>query len=113
MDRIVEQEFHRRASETVLVQSRTWSASDPAFKAALADVTRRLDAIPVVTGVESPLMRGNADQISGDRHSAIVNFHIRGDPEKAADEIEPVVKAVDEARAAKPGLSIGGCGDAT
>jgi uncharacterized membrane protein YdfJ with MMPL/SSD domain len=113
MDKIVDKEFDRQASETVLIQSRSSTASDPAFRAAIADVSRRLSAIPVVTGVESPLERGNADQISGDRHSAIVNFHIRGDPDKAADKINPVLTAVKGAQAANPGVSIGGFGEAT
>ena len=113
MEKIVDREFHTRASETVLVQSRAETVASPAFKAATADVVRRLSAIPIVTGIESPLQRGNTDQISPDRHSAIVNFHIRGDPDKAADKIGPVMKAVADAQAANPTLSIGGFGEAT
>ena len=113
MAKIVDKEFHRRASESVLIQSRSATAGDPVFRTATADVVRRLSAIPVVTGVESPLEHGNADQISGDRHSALVNFHIRGDPDKASDKIGPVLKAVQDAQEANPGVSIGGFGEAT
>jgi uncharacterized membrane protein YdfJ with MMPL/SSD domain len=113
MAKIVDQEFNRRASESVLIQSRSTTAADPAFRAAIADVVRRVSAVPVVTGVESPLERGNADQISGDGRSALVNFHIRGDPDNAAEKIGPVMKAVDDAQADNPGLSIGGFGEAT
>src|SRR5262245_39038521 len=113
MAKILDREFNMRAGETVLIQSRSQTASSPAFKTAIADVVRRVSAIPVVTGLESPLERGNADQISGDRHSAIVTFHIRGDPDHAADRIGPVMTAVADAQKDNPELSIGGFGEAT
>ncbi|HEY7731512.1 MAG TPA: MMPL family transporter, partial [Gaiellaceae bacterium] len=55
---------------------------------------------------DSPLAAGNETQISADRHSAIVEFEIRGDDEKAVDKIDPVIEAVDAAAAAHPQLSI-------
>ena len=46
------------AAETVLVQSRHakehLKAGDPAFRAAVADVSRRVSRVPVVTNVRSP-----------------------------------------------------------
>jgi uncharacterized membrane protein YdfJ with MMPL/SSD domain len=113
MERILDEEFKTPAGETVLVQSDTVSATSPAFEAALDDVVDRVSAVPVVTNVRSPLDGSNADQISEDGHSAIVRFDIRGDPEKAVDKIDPVIKAVDEAKAAHPQLEIGAFGAAT
>jgi uncharacterized membrane protein YdfJ with MMPL/SSD domain len=113
MERILDEEFKTPAGETVLVQSSTLTAESPAFEAAVDDVVDRVSAIPVVTNLRSPLERANADQISGDGRSAIVRFDIRGDPEKAVDKIDPVVAAVDAAKADHSQLYIGAFGTAT
>ena len=96
MAKILDDGFKQPAAETVLVQSRSLTTNDPAFRTAIADVTRRVSAVPVTTNVRSPLARGSAGQISADGHSAIVRFDIRGDPDKAADKIDPVLAAVDD-----------------
>jgi uncharacterized membrane protein YdfJ with MMPL/SSD domain len=113
MEKILEENFETPAGETVLVQSGKLNARDPAFRAAVQDVTGRISSIPAVTNVESPLAKGNTDQISSDGHSAIVSFDIRGDPAKAVDKIDPVIAAVDKAKAAHPELAIGSFGVAT
>jgi uncharacterized membrane protein YdfJ with MMPL/SSD domain len=113
MEKILEENFKRPAGETVLIQSDKLSAGDRAFDAAVDDVARRVTALPVVTNVRSPLDRGRTGQVSVDGHSAIVRFDIRGDPEKVVDKIDPVIAAVDEAKAAHPGLSIGSFGEGT
>jgi uncharacterized membrane protein YdfJ with MMPL/SSD domain len=113
MERILDEEFKTPAGETVLVQSNKLRATSPAFEAAVDDVVDRVSAIPVVTNLHSPLERPNADQVSDDGHSAIVRFDIRGDPEKAVDKIDPVLTAVDEAKAAHSQLYIGAFGTAT
>jgi uncharacterized membrane protein YdfJ with MMPL/SSD domain len=113
MEKILDENFKTPAGETVLVQSDKLTTRDPAFEAAVDDVARRVAAIPVVTNVRSPLERANADQISVDGRSAIVRFDIRGDPEKVADKIDPVVSAVEEAKAAHPNLYIGSFGEGT
>src|SRR5690349_12626526 len=60
--------FPKEAAESVLVQAKGKSvkASDPAFKAAVNDVTANLSAAKNVTDVESPLAKGNQGQISKD-----------------------------------------------
>jgi uncharacterized membrane protein YdfJ with MMPL/SSD domain len=113
MEQILDKEFERPAGETVLVQSGKLTTDSPAFEAAVADVVRRVSAIPVVTNVRSPLETANAEQISANGRAAIVRFDIRGDPETATDRIDPVVDAVDEAKAANPQLFIGAFGDGT
>ena len=106
MAKILDESFEQPAGETVLVQSGTLTDESPAFKSALGDVTRRVSAVPAVTNVQAP-------QVSGDRHSSIVQFDIRGDSEQAVDKIDPVLAAVDEAKAAHPDLSIGLFGEAS
>jgi uncharacterized membrane protein YdfJ with MMPL/SSD domain len=113
MEKILDENFERPAGETVLIQSGTLTTKSKAFEAAIGDVVQRLSSISAVTNIRSPLERANAEQISADRHSAIVQFDIRGDPDKAADKIDPVIAAVDEAKAANPQLSIGVFGDGT
>ncbi len=64
---------------------------------------RRVSALGVVANVESPYAAGNGAQISADGHSAIVNFDIRGDSEKAVDKIDPVIDAVARGGRRAPG----------
>jgi uncharacterized membrane protein YdfJ with MMPL/SSD domain len=113
MEKILDESFQRPAGETVLIQSDTLTTDSRAFESAIGDVTRRVSSIPAVTNVRSPLERATSDQISADRHSAIVRFDIRGDPDQAVDKIDPVIAAVDEAKAANSQIFIGAFGDAT
>src|SRR5438093_4046314 len=113
MDRILDAGFKKPADESVLVQSRSLSATDPGFKAGVADVVARISKLEDVQNVGSPYDPGNADQISRDRHAARVEFAIRGDADKAADKVAPVLAQVDNAQRAHPELFIGEFGDAS
>jgi uncharacterized membrane protein YdfJ with MMPL/SSD domain len=113
MDRILDAGFKRPADESVLVQSRSLSATDPAFKVAVADVVARLSKLEDVQNVRSPYDSANADQISKSGRAALVDFAIRGDADKAADKIDPVLAQVDDAQQAHPELFIGEFGDAS
>ena len=113
MEKILEEGFQRPAGETVLIQSRALTVDSPTFEAAVEDLTAGVAAIPVVVDVRSPLDPPNAEQIAADRRSALLRFDIRGDPETAVERIDPVIAAVEEARAAHPQLSFGSFGAAT
>jgi RND superfamily putative drug exporter len=113
MDRILHADFKRPAGENVLIQSRTATAGTPTFDAAVKDVVARVSRQSDVRNVRSPLAPGNEDQISKDRQSALVEFDIRGEIDKAPDKIGPVVDAVAAAQAVHPGLFIGEMGDAS
>jgi uncharacterized membrane protein YdfJ with MMPL/SSD domain len=113
MEKILEEDFQRPAGETVLIQSDKLTTDSPAFRAAVNDVAARVSSIPAITNVRSPLGPANADQVAADGRSAILRFDIRGDPEKAVDKIDPVLAAVDQAKAAHPELSIGAFGTAS
>jgi uncharacterized membrane protein YdfJ with MMPL/SSD domain len=113
MSKILDENFQTPAGEIVLIQSDTLTIKNPAFKAAVDDVARRVSAIPVVTNVRSPLEPANLDQVSADGRSAILLFDIRGDPEQAETKIDPVIAAVDQAKADHPRLLIGSFGEAT
>ena len=52
--------FPNRAGESVLVESKTQTLSDPQFRAAVEDVDRTVSAQPNVQNVRSPLAPGTA-----------------------------------------------------
>jgi uncharacterized membrane protein YdfJ with MMPL/SSD domain len=96
--------------EIVLIQSKTLEADDPAFKAAIEDVTKTLDAFPTVRKLDSPLDPGHADLVSDDRHSAMIQFSPQGTYDEAALYIDTIVAAVDKTAAAHPDFEIGELG---
>jgi uncharacterized membrane protein YdfJ with MMPL/SSD domain len=113
MDRILEAGFKQPAAEHVLVQSRSARAGTPAFDAAVADVVAGISKLADVRDVRSPLMLGNADQLSKDGRSALVEFKIRGAKDDAVDKIDPVLDAVAAVQRAHPDFTIGEFGDAS
>ena len=113
MDRILEAGFEQPASERVLIQSRSQRVGTTAFDAAIADVVARVSKIADVRNIRSPLQPENATYRSKDRHSALVEFQIRGDKEKAVDKIGPVLDTLAAAQRAQPGFTIGEFGDAS
>jgi uncharacterized membrane protein YdfJ with MMPL/SSD domain len=106
MDRILNDGFKQPAGESVVVQSRSLRAGDPAFDSAVSDVVARVSKEAVVQNVH----RG---QVSKDGHTALVKFDIRGDKNKAGDKVGPVLDRVDDAQSAHPGFFIGEFGDAS
>ncbi|MGH2941496.1 MAG: MMPL family transporter [Solirubrobacteraceae bacterium] len=112
-DKAIFDHFPRHAEETVLVQSRTHTARDPAFAAAVADVQRRLERTPHVTHVQSPLQPGNEGQVSRDGRSALVSFQLAGDFDVAEQRVDAPLGAVAAAQAAHSGLRIEQFGDAS
>ncbi len=106
MDRILDAGFERPAGESVLVQSRSLSTTDPAFTAAVGDVVARISKLDVVQNVRT-------GQVSKDGHAALVEFEIRGPADEAALKIDPVLAQVDAAQKAHPQLYIGEFGMAS
>ena len=113
MQRILDAGFKQPAGESVLVESKTLSADDPRFRAAIADVVRTVSGFDIVMGVRSPLVEENAGQISPDGHAALVQFAIRGEAIDAEKKIEPVEQAVAAAQKRHSELYIGQFGDAS
>jgi uncharacterized membrane protein YdfJ with MMPL/SSD domain len=113
MDAILDAGFKQPAGESVLIQSRSLRASDPAFTAAIEDVVARVSKLADVQNVHSPLAPANAGQVAKRGHAALVEFEIRGDKDKAVDKIDPVLDGVAAAQRAHPGFFIGEFGDAS
>jgi len=100
------------AGETVLIQSKGGqvTADDAAFRGAVDGVLAAVRGTGEVTGAESPY---GTKAISADRRSALVRFEVRGDPETAADRIQPVLDAVEKAQRDHRSLRIEQFGDAS
>jgi uncharacterized membrane protein YdfJ with MMPL/SSD domain len=98
--------FTNQAGESVLVQSKTKTISDAGFRAVVSDVARTVKAVPVTQRVHSPLAPANSGQIAADRRSALVQFEIRGDPDKSDKKVQPVLDAVDRVQQRHPGFTV-------
>jgi RND superfamily putative drug exporter len=98
--------FPDRAGESVLVESKSQTIADPAFRATVADVTRTVTGMSQVQRVRSPLEPGNSGQVAKDRRSALVQFEIRGDEDKADKKVQPILDAVDHVQQRHPGFTV-------
>jgi RND superfamily putative drug exporter len=107
-------DFPDKAGEQVLVQGKgSVKIGDPAFTAAVKDVSARLQAAPNVKKVESPLAPGNEGQLSKDGRSALVTFEIPGDQDLAKQRVDASLAATAAAQKANPQLRIEQFGDAS
>jgi uncharacterized membrane protein YdfJ with MMPL/SSD domain len=109
----IEGAFERSADELVLVQSDTATATDPSFRAVVADVERRLADVPYTERIEGPYASGNQGQISADGRAALVRFEIVGDDDQTQDRVGAALDAVAAAQAANPDFIVGESGDAS
>src|SRR3954470_6627172 len=94
----------RPVEEVVFFQSDRLTIKDPAFRAAVQDVTRRLSAQKYVSHVKSPLTGASAVADGG--HAALVDFQIAGDTTQATDRVDPILATVAAVQARHPGLDI-------
>ena len=91
--------FTSPAGESVLVQSGTLQASDPAFRHEVDTVVKRLRAEGAVKHVRHT-------HTSRDGRSALVEFEVRGDPDSASDRIAPVLASVSALQKAAPSFTV-------
>jgi RND superfamily putative drug exporter len=108
-------DFKQPATESILIQSKKLTATDPAFKATIEDAVRRISKVENVTSVHSPLASAITSQglISKDGHSAIVRFDIKGKAEDAHKHVQPALNATAAAQRAHPGFVVEEFGDAS
>jgi RND superfamily putative drug exporter len=97
--------FEADDSEHVLVQSRSLEAREPKFQSTVHEVEGRLARIPGVSGLKSPYSDGNAELISDDGRSVLIQFEYRG------PDIQEPVDAVASAQRAHPGFYMGQIGE--
>ncbi|HEY0386828.1 MAG TPA: MMPL family transporter [Gaiellales bacterium] len=112
-EKTLESSFPKPASELVLIHSATLTAGDPAFRQAITQTTAGFARIPVVANLKAPGHGSSTGLVSKDRHSAMIQFTIKGDFDTASDRIAPVQAAVKDAQRANPSIRIEEFGDAT
>ncbi|HEX8743088.1 MAG TPA: MMPL family transporter [Thermoleophilaceae bacterium] len=111
---LAESGFDDRIGEQVLVQAKGGRGfEDPGFRAAIADVERRLTSHATVKQLQSPLAKGHGGQISGDGRSTLILFQLQDDGDDATKEVLPVLDSVAAAQRAHPGVRIEQFGDAS
>ena len=94
------------AQELVLLHSATATASPGSFQAAVRAVISGVQATGQVQDVRAP-----AVSVGG--HDVLVQFAMKGNPDTAADRVQPVLDAVSKAQAAHPDVRIEQFGDAS
>jgi RND superfamily putative drug exporter len=105
--------FDQPATESVLVQSKTLTAQDPAFRRTVRAVVAGLNGRRQVSEIRSPLSHGNAGQISKDGHSALVQFDMRGAADTADSRVAPVLDEVRWLQRTHSGFTIQEFGQAS
>ena len=114
MDRILDAGFKQPAGESVLDPERlALGRAIPPSGPRSPTSSPGSRSVGVVQHVQSPLAPGNAGQIAKGGHAALVEFEIRGDPDKAVDKVGAVLDRVDEVQQAHPQLFVGEFGDAS
>ena len=94
------------ASESVLVQSRAGTAQPPSLARALDAVATTLSARPQVRKLQAAV-------ISKDGRSALIQFDLRGNPDRADQQVKPVLAAVAALQRAHPEFLIQEFGEAS
>jgi uncharacterized membrane protein YdfJ with MMPL/SSD domain len=103
---ILNDAYPDKSGEQVLIQSKDLNASDSEFKAAVADVTHRLDRTEGVGKIDPPV-------VSKDGHSALVAFELPGKADVTEKSVVNSLAAVEAAQKAHPELRIDESGDAS
>jgi uncharacterized membrane protein YdfJ with MMPL/SSD domain len=111
-DQILKKAFPERAPQTefVLVESSSRTADDPAFRATVNDVIGSVESSPAIKNLESPYEARNRDLISDDRHAAMVKWEMKGDADRAQDNIDALSAATTKVGTHHPGFFVGHAG---
>jgi putative drug exporter of the RND superfamily len=94
------------AQELVLVHSATATAGAAGFQSAVSAVIAGVQATGRVQDIRAPA-------VSPSRHDVLIQFAMKGDPNTAANRVQPVLDAVSKAQAAHPQVTIQEYGDAS
>ncbi len=98
-------------TEIVLVQSKTQTIHDAAFRATVEDAIATVEPFSArFTNLRSPLLAANSEQVSADGHTAMVEFDMRGKEADAEKRIDPITKATGKIAARHPGFFVGEAG---
>jgi uncharacterized membrane protein YdfJ with MMPL/SSD domain len=112
-DQMMSRDFPQHATEYVLFDSPSLQVGAPAYQAAIRDVLARIQATGRVTQVRSPLEPAFTNQVSANRHAALLQFQVTGNINDGATQVVPVLAAVQAAAAAHPQVQIAETGQAS
>jgi putative drug exporter of the RND superfamily len=112
-EQIISKNFARHANESVLFDSSALRVDAPAYRAAIQDTIRRIEATGRVLEVRSPLAPQFANQVSATRHAALLDFQVTGNINDSATTVVPVLAAVHAVAVAHPQVQIAETGDAS
>jgi hypothetical protein len=95
----------RPTEEVALLQNKQLDASDPAFRALVADTAAKLRATEHVRNVDTPY-DGDGGAISNDGHSVLVDFDITGKSTDAKVNVVESEDTIDALQAAHPEFNV-------
>ena len=105
------------ATENVLIQARTAGqtfGTDAQMRSAARQVAAALAAAPKsAADIRSPLGPGGHSLVSAGGRSALVTFQVPGNPDHAAQAVQPAQRAVAAIQARYPHLVVAEAGDAS
>jgi uncharacterized membrane protein YdfJ with MMPL/SSD domain len=111
-DQILKKAFPERRPQTefVLVQSANRTVDDPAFRSTVTDVIDSVKSSPAIKSLDSPYDPRHASLISDDRHTALVQWEMKGDADEAQDHIDALSAASDKVGDRHPAFFVGHAG---
>jgi uncharacterized membrane protein YdfJ with MMPL/SSD domain len=97
-------------TEIVLVQSSGKTVADPEFRSTVNQVIASVKGDAAIKNVKSPLDGANPDQVSKDRHTAMVTWEMKGKYDDAKTKIDAVEAAVAKVGDRHPSFYVGEAG---
>ncbi|MFH8800525.1 MMPL family transporter [Streptomyces sp. NPDC017936] len=98
------------AAELIYVRSDELTADSPQFTKAVSDTVDAVEATGLATRVRTP---ETTNLVSADKHAVLITYDVKGDPDTAADRIQPVIDAVQKTDDAHPDVTLGQYGAGT
>jgi len=99
--------------EYVLVQSKTKTAGQPAFRAVVDETLTKLESYPQVSKLRSPYAKGKEGQISPDGHSVLIQFSPKGSYDDAVGYIDTITAGTAAVQKAHPDYLVAEAGSAS
>jgi uncharacterized membrane protein YdfJ with MMPL/SSD domain len=97
-------------TEIVLVQSSSKTVGDPQFRSTVNQVIETVKSNSAIKNVKSPLDGAHPDQVSKDRHTAMVTWEMKGTYDDAKAKIDAVEAAVTKVGDRHPSFYVGEAG---
>src|ERR671937_2157231 len=111
-DQILNEGFPQADPQTefVLVQSRTRTVADPAFRATVNDVLGAVKGNPAIKNLQSPLDPQDRDQVAKNRRTVIVTWNMKGEADVAKKKIDAIEASIAKVSDRHPSFYVGEAG---